>query len=258
MDTSIFMTDTIIINDTDSDTSSTSTVEELKIPNNENSNSNIKLKLIDRFVKPIKSHMYVDKEKSLEIEDGFELSLLRLLHILFSSNGIINFELLTKHMDSGKESQELEEFFRDNPGVMIDSDFYLSEAGIKIRKAWYEFLSNREFFNYLNKFHQLTPDNVNFFMFIKKFFPLIDFDKNNMHNEHEKLNIIYNSFSSDSNNFHVVYTTYKRGDSPFVHKGFIHNIYINDIELFVLESTNIKKTDNLEQIYWTKTELRYY
>ena len=260
MDTSVFITDNnIIIDDTDSDTSSASTVEELKTFKNEKSgDSNIKLELMDRFVKPIQSHMYIDKDKSLEIEDGFELSLLRLLHIWFSSDGIINFERLTKHMDLEKtESRELEEFFLDNPGVMTDSDFYSSEAGIKIRKSWYEFLSNRVFFSYVNKSHQLAPDNANFFNFIKNFFPLVNFYENLNYNEQEKLNIIYKGFSFGPSKFHVVYSTCTRVDNELEHKGFVHNIFINDIELFVLESTCIRKLNNLNQIYWTKTELKY-
>ena len=236
MDTSVFITDNIIdnniiIDDTDSDTSSASTVEELKNSNNEKSSaSNIKSDLMDRFVKPIQSHMYVDKDKSLEIEDGFEVSLLRLLHIWFSSDGIINFDHLTKHMcQEKKESIELEEFFLDNPGVMTDSDFYSSEAGIKIRKSWYEFLSNREFLSYVNNSHQISSDNANFFQFIKYFFPLINFNGNPDFNEQEKLNIIYNEFSFSPNKFRVVYSTYTQTDNEFAHKSFVHNIFINDI-----------------------------
>jgi hypothetical protein len=260
MDTSVFITDNnIIIDDSDSDTSSTSTVEELNTFKNEKSgDSNIKSELMDRFVKPIQSHMYLDKDKSLEIEDGFEVSLLRLLHIWFSSDGVINFNNLTKHMDLEKtESIELEDFFLDNPGVMTDSDFYSTEAGIKIRKSWYEFLSNRAFFSYVNKSHQLAPDNANFFNFIKNFFPLVNFYENLNYNEQEKLNIIYKAFSFSLNKFHVVYSTYTRADNELGHKGFVHNIFINDIELFVLESTSIRKLNNLDQIYWTKTELKY-
>ena len=260
MDTSVFIIDNnIIIDDTDSDTSSTSTVEELKtFQNVKLDDSNIKLELMDRFVKPIQSHMYFDTNKSQEIEDGFELSLLRLLHTWFSTDGIINFEHLTKHMDLGKsESIELEEYFLDNPGVMTDSDFYLSEAGIKIRKSWYEFLSNRAFFSYVNNFHQLIPDNANFFQFIKNFFPLINFNGNPDYNEQEKLNIIYNANSFGTNKFHVVYSTYTRVDDELRHKGYKHNIFINDIDLFVLELTSIRKLSNLDQIYRTKTEFRY-
>ena len=254
---SVFITDNnIITNDSDSETSSTSTVEELKASNDKNI-SNIKSKLMDSFVKPIQSHMYLNKEKALEIEDGFELSLLRLVHIWFSTDGVINFDRLTKYIDkSKKESQELEDLFLDNPGVMLDSDFYSSGTGVKIRNTWYEFLSNRAFFTYVHKSHQLVPDNANFFQFIKYFFPLVKFYENS-NNEQEKLNIIYNGFSTEVNKFHVIYSTYAKVDEEFAHKGFVHNIYVNETPLFIFESSNIKQSINLEKIYWTKTELRY-
>ena len=169
---------------------------------------------------------------------------------------LINFTYLTKHLDLEKtESIELEDFFLDNPGVMIDSDFYLSKAGIKIRKTWYEFLSNREFFKYLHNTHQLTPDNKNFFSFIKHFFPFVNFNGN--YNEQEKLNIIYDTFSYGSNKFSVFYSTQSHMDGENINNKFTHNIFINNIELFILESENIRNKSNLEHIYWTKTELRY-
>ncbi len=260
MDTSIFITDTnMIMDDTDSETSSTSTVEELKNNKNENNkpDSNIKNKLASKFPKPIKSHGFHNKEQNQEVDDGFELSLLRLLHILFSSDGVINFAYLTKHMDMNKkESRDLEEFFIDNPGVMDDSDFYSTEAGIAIRKTWYNFLSGREFFTYVKNSHQIAPDISNFLAFVKQFFPLVDFIGN--YNDQEKLDIIYSTFSVADYNFKAVYSTYSRVDNELVHKGFVQNIMVNGTELFVFESTNIKKINNLNKIYWTKTELRYY
>lgn len=261
MDTSVFITDTnqfTIIEDSDSDTSSTSTVEELKNEADEKVETNIKSDLIDKFVKPIQSHMFYDKESNQEIEDGFELSLLRLMHIWFSTDGVINFKNLTKYMDGKKaESSQLEEFFIDNPGVMTDSDFYSTDAGIKIRKAWYEFLSNREFFKYIHGTHQVTPTNESFLIFIKQFFPLINGNWISCDNEQEKLNIIYNAFSFDDYKFRVVYSTYSQTDSQIIHKGFVHNIFVNEVELFVLESAQIRKLVDLDKIYWTKTELRH-
>jgi hypothetical protein len=260
MDTSVFITDNqVIIEDTDSDTSSTSTVEELNIlSNGKKVEINIKSELVEKFVKPINSHGFYDKAKSQEIEDGFELSLLRLVHLWFSSDGVINFTNLTKHMDSNKmESKELEEFFIDNPGVMSDSDFYSTDAGIAIRKAWYEFLSGRDFMKYVHETHQLIPSNENFLIFVKQFFPLINFYVNPNSNEQEKLNVIYDAFSFGENKFHVIYSTYSQTDSQIVHKGFVHNIFVNNSELFVLESAQIRKLIDLDKIYWSKTELRY-
>ena len=161
-------------------------------------------------------------------------------------------------MDSNKaESRELEEFFIDNPGVMIDSDFYSTDAGIAIRIAWYEFLSGRDFFKYVHETHQLVPTNENFFAFVKQFFPLVNFNANANTNDQDKLIKIYNAFSSEEYKFNVIYSTYSQTDSQIVHKGFVHNIFVNGIELFVLESAQIRKLTDLDKIYWTKTELRY-
>ncbi len=256
MDTSVFITDNyMVIDDTDSDTSSTSTVDELQC---EKVETNIKSELTDKFVKPIQSHMFYDKESNREIEDGFELSLLRLVHIWFSTEGVINFKKLTKYMDGKKaESTQLEEFLIENPGVMTDSDFYSTDAGIAIRKAWYKFLSNREFFKYVHETHQIAPTNESFLIFIKQFFPLVNGNWICCDNEQEKLNIIYNAFSFDDYKFRVVYSTYSQTDSQIIHKGFVHNIFVNDVELFVLESAQIRKLVDLDKIYWTKTELRH-
>jgi len=256
MDTSVFITDNnMVIYDTDSDTSSTSTIDELW---NEKVETNIKSELSDKFVKPIQSHMFFDKESNSEIEDGYELSLLRLVHIWFSSDGVMNFKNLTKYMDGKKaESSQLEDFFVDNPGVMTDSDFYSTDAGIAIRKAWYEFLSNREFFKYVHETHQIAPTNESFLTFVKQFFPLVNIYGNSCDNEQEKLNIIYNSFGFDDYKLHVVYSTYSQTDNQIIHKGFVHNIFVNDVELFVFESAQIRKLIDLDKIYWTKTELRY-
>ncbi len=256
MDTSVFITDNyMVIDDTDSDTSSTSTVDELQ---GEKVETNIKSELSDKFVKPIQSHMFYDKESNSEIEDGFELSLLRLVHIWFSTDGVINFKKLTKYMDGKKaESIQLEEFFVDNPGVMTDSDFYSTDAGIAIRKAWYEFLSNREFFKYVHETHQIAPTNESFFTFVKQFFPLVNIYETSCTNEQEKLNIIYNALNFDDYKFRVVYSTYSQTDSQIIYKGFVHNIFVNEVELFVLESAQIRKLIDLDKIYWTKTELRY-
>jgi len=92
-------------------------------------------------------------------------------------------------------------------------------------------------------------------MFVKHFFPLVDFIGN--YNEQEKLDKIYSTLSFGDNKFQVVYSTYSKIVQEMIHKSFVHNISVNKTELFVLESTNIRKTNNLEQIYWTKTELTY-
>lgn len=256
MNTSLFITNTdIVVDDTDSDTSSISTIDELNEYFQVNNNDSPKNKLKNKLVKPILSHTYFDKNKNEEVEDSYELVLFRFLHIFFSADGVIDFTHLTSHMNMNKqECRELEEFFLDNPGVMTDSDFYISDAGIKIRKLWYEFLSNRKFFTYVKENYQLFPDNKNFLVFINQFFPLINF--NNESNDHEKLKVIYTHIQFDKK-LQIIYSTYLKVENEFIHKSFIHNIHIDEIELFVLELTSITYTCNINKLYFTKTELRY-
>lgn len=259
MDTSIFITDTnMILSDSDSSTSSASTADELnyKPYQLDQVNSNYKNMLVEQFVKPIKSHGFFDKEQNKVIEDGFELVLLRLSHLFFCSDGVINFPRLTKWMESTNlESQELEEFFLDNPGVMDDSDFYSTDAGIAIRKAWYGFLSGRAFFTYIHSTHQIEPTISNWFVWIKSFFPKITWD--DKLSDHEKINLIYSMFSWQNVEFQAVYSTYCKLNGDIIHKSFVHNIIVNSIELFILESSTVRKSHSPEEIYWTKTELSY-
>lgn len=216
----IFIDDNIILDDSDSDTSSISSTNNIIEPSS-------KLKLINTLIKPINSYLFYDNEIAQEINDGFELSFLRLLHIFCSFDGIINFNLLKKNMDSTSiNSIELENYFIDNPGVMYDSGFYLSISGIKIRKIWYNFLSNRTNFTYINNSHQLAPIYDNFIIFFRTFFPLINTNK---------IKYIYNAFS---------HSDYKFDSDNY--SDLNHDIYINNIKIFAFKSTT------------NRTKLEYY
>lgn len=210
----IFITNNMIVDDTDSDTSSISSTNDMI-------DSNTKIDLINNLIKPINSYFFYDNEIAQEINDGFELSILRLLHIFFSIDGVINFTLLKKNMDAiNINSIELENFFLDIPGVMYDSDFYLSDSGIKIRRLWYNFLSNRDYFTYVNNNHQLESSNDNFIMFFRIFFPLINTNK---------IEYIYDAFSN---------INYKFNSDNY--NGLNHDIYINNIKIFIFKSTKNK------------------
>ena len=210
----IFITNDIIVDDTDSDTSSVSSINNMF-------DTSTKIDLINNLIKPINSYFFFDSEIAQEINDGFELSILRLLHIFFSIDGVINFPLLKQKMDvTNINSVELENFFLDIPGVMYDSDFYLSNCGIKIRKLWYKFLSNRDFFTYINNNHQLEPTSNNFILFFQTFFPLINTNK---------IEYIYDAFSN---------INYKFTSNNY--NGLNHDIYINNIKIFIFKSTRMK------------------
>jgi hypothetical protein len=134
MEKSIFIyTDDIV--DTDSTTSSASEdyLENYYPKLDELKNS---------IIKPILPKPFIDPTTGLEINDCYELSLLRFMHLIFGSNGIINFNNLTKYMDlNKKECQYLYDFFIDYPGIFDDYQFYYSDAGIIIRKKWSELIS---------------------------------------------------------------------------------------------------------------------
>ena len=250
----------IIADDTDSATSSASTIEELneqfhlneqfQLIDINNLEQTVRNKLKNKLIQPIKSYTYFDRDKGVDVEDSYELVLLRLLHLFFSIDGFINFNYLTINMNMDiKECQEIEEFFINYPGVMIDSDFYSSDAGIIIRKQWYEFLSNRDFFTYVHVNHMLFPSNNNFLIFIKHFFPLINFFNNP--NDQAKLDVIYSHFNCE-NNFKVCYSTYSKIESKF-----IHNISVNDINLFIIESISVTELNDQTKLDFTQTKLRY-
>jgi hypothetical protein len=252
MDMSIFITDNnMILDDSDSETSSTSTVDELKCYKYCNEcddlHINTRDQLANKFVKPIKSHGFYYKEQNIEIQDDFELTLLRLVHIFFGSDGVIDFTRLTKYMDSNdSKSRQLEDFFLEYPGIMDDSDFYSSEAGIKIRITWYYFLSGKDFFTYLHQTHQIIPSNDSFLSFITIFFPLINF--NNLYTVQDKLSIIYSAFSFLNVDFDVVYVSNSQIDNKLILDKFTHHIIINGVKLFLLDSIQFKYANNVEQI----------
>jgi hypothetical protein len=127
MEKSIFIyTDDII--DTDS---TTSTASEDYLENYYPKSDELKNSLI----KPILPKPFIDPVSGQEIDDSYELSLLRIFHLIFGSDGIINFNNLTKYMDlNKKECQDLYDFFIDYPGIFDDYQFYYSDAGIIIRK----------------------------------------------------------------------------------------------------------------------------
>jgi hypothetical protein len=239
--------------DTDSDTSSASSYTEEKLNFSEEKN-----KIISNLISPIKAHPYFDQKLNLLINDSYELSILRFLHIIFDNDGIIHFKNFTKFMNTiKKECNELEDFFINNPGIMSDSDFYSSAAGIKLRHKWYCFLSNKQFFSYVNNTHQLYPNNKNFLQFITEYFPQIIEIQDSSKNEQEIINIIYSKLNFRFTQLSAIFSTYTKFLDDTIHKAFVHNIYIDNIEVFIFESLYIIEKKNLNVLYFTKTEITY-
>lgn len=248
-----------IIDDSDSDTSTTSDADDFKSnqsnKSNINSIKNNELELLlESLVKPIGSYSFYNKWINKEINDGFELSLFRFLHIMFSTNGRICFNKLTKYMDKNKsECVELEDFLIDNPGVMTDSDFYSTEAGIKIRIEWYNFLSSRTFFTYVHESNQIFPSNENFYSFVSAFFPLVDF--NILKSDQDMVDYIYKILSSDDLVFTVNYQFSTETSNGRELNTFDHFIKICGFPIYNFKSSYFMDL-NSKKLIWTKTQIQ--
>ena len=95
----------------------------------------------EQLIKPVMYQSFNRQYSDQEIDDSFELALLRFLHLVFSVDGVINFDNLTKYMDDSLSCNTLKEYFEENPGVMNDYEFYYTGAGTDIRAKFYDLLS---------------------------------------------------------------------------------------------------------------------
>jgi hypothetical protein len=227
---------------TDSDTSTASSIKSLDDANNS--------LLKSCLIQPVLPRAFINPCTNNEINDAFELSLLRFIHLIFSTDGIINFTNLTSIMDlNNLQSRELYDFFIDNPGVMNDYSFYYSDAGIHLRIKWCNFLMSRPF-EYKN--NQLHPCINNFFNFFEHFttikFNNIDL---NLSPEQNKLNIIYSHLNWNWKSLSVTSGVYKTPNT----NSFIQNIVINGINMFVWEIMSVRENNN--EIF-ASSEFRYY
>ncbi len=228
--------------------------------------------LKEQLVQPIKPKSFVSNLTNQTIEDNFELALLRWIHLIFSMDNLIIFDNLNKYMDlTNGLCLELNDFFIDNPVVMLDSEFYYSDTGIIYREKWFDLLSNRNFFNYkntdldtnINVKKGIYPSIENFYKFLENFFPKLTFEKENQ-NDQIKLDIIYSKLNFNFDSLKLVYATYRSIDNGMIHSCSIQNIIINnDSPLFVWENMSIKEIDNTNSNTGTKeffsdSELRYY
>jgi len=236
MEKSIFIyTDDII--DTDSTTSSASEdyLENYYPKLDELKNS---------LIKPILPKPFIDPTTGLEIDDCYELSLLRFMHLIFGSNGIINFNNLTKYMDlNKKECQDLYDFFIDYPGIFDDYQFYYSDAGIIIRRKWYELISF-----IILKFN--IQDHIKLF---KNFFPKIII---NSKNSLDILEDIYSHFNFNWDSLQVKCNEIQEEFDNNVNMILNQKILINNILIFIWSITTIKNKITNNSIY-LNSEIKY-
>jgi len=211
--------------------------------------------LKNSLIKPILPKPFNDPNTGIEIDDCFELSMLRLLQLIFGSNGIINFNNLTKYMDlDKKECQELYEFFLDNPGIFPDYEFYYSNAGIMLRKKWVDFLSKRNF-EYKKDDSIIYPNIKNQIKLLEKFFPKLN---TNYNTNNDILYEIYNQLNFNWDSLKVKYNESQKIINTSIHNTFNQYIYINELLIFVWSMTNIiEETNNITTIIYSNSELKY-
>lgn len=225
-----------ILNDTDS---TTSTASEDYLENYYPKKSD---ELKNSLIKPILPKPFNDPNTGLEIDDCNELSLLRFFHLIFGSDGIINFTNLTKYMDlNKKECQELHDFFLDYPGIFPDYQFYYSDAGINIRKKWFELINlSISEFNIINQIKLL-----------ENYFPKLTVNSNNTN---DILQEIYSQLNFNWDSLKVKYEESNKQVDKLKHKTLNQYIYINDSLIFIWSITIISEELN---VIYINSELRY-
>lgn len=238
---------------TDSTTSSTSYLEEKHDDSTLNS-SKLKKEIKNNLIQPVMPKPFKIPFTEIEIDDSFELSLLRFIHLVFSNDGVINFKNLLKFMDLNIEiCNELNDFFIDNPGVMYDYEFYYSDTGVRIRYNWYNLLSNRHFLTYKNTDNTaIKPELNNILNFFRNFFPKLSFIRQDTQ---ELLTNIYNQLNFNFDSFEVIYSVSHDIVPNIVHTIDTQIIKINHIDVFIWELINIKNDSN--NVIFSDSILRY-
>jgi hypothetical protein len=209
-----------------------------------------------QLIQPILPKPYLDSNSGIEVDDCFELSLLRFIHLIFGSNGCINFTNFTKYIDlTKKECEELYDFFLDNPGIFDDAKFYYSEAGINLRKKWVEFLSLRNF-EYKKSESIINPNIKNLIKFLENFFPKININ-NNLSNNF-LLQEVYSQLNFNWESLELVYGEFQKIIGTSIHQSSVQNIVINKTPIFIWEMTRILEIieETPVEIY-SNSELRY-
>lgn len=241
--------------DTDSSTTSTSW-DDNEVVLNPEEKTILKNQLKEQLIQPIMPKPFNKLFSNEVIDDSFELSLLRFIHLVFSSDSKINFDNLIKYMNMEKNSCiELLEYFENNPGVMNDYQFYYSNTGIDIRTKWFEILKGQKFFTYKGDEQQIEPTTDNLFEFFEQYFPNLDLSGNT---NQEKLSNIYSQLNFNFDNFEVIYSTFQKITGDTVQNSSIQNIQINGVDIYVWEMTKIKDTSNIQPVeLYSESEFKY-
>lgn len=239
-----------VYSESDSQTSTTS-YEEEKFDETVKAVNTLK----DQLIKPVMYQSFNRQFSEQEVDDSFELALLRFLHLVFSVDGVINFVNLTKYMDDGLLCNTLKEYFEEYPGVMNDYEFYYTNAGTEIRAKFYDLLSNQKFFTYCGSGREIDPTIDNLLEFFENYFPKLSQDGDN---NQEKLSNIYNQLNFNFGSLEVIYSTYQNIFQETVHHSTGQLIKINGIEIFSWEMLKVKDVSGVKPVeFFANTEFRY-
>jgi hypothetical protein len=212
--------------------------------------------LREQLIKPIMSLPFKELVNNEEINDSFELCLLRFMHLVFSNNGIINIENLQKYMNMDKNiCIKLNEYFMEYSEVIRDNRYYHSRKGIITRLKWFKLLSNNNFLTYTGINMGISSDINNFIAFFDNFFPKLNINGNTYQ---EKLTDIYSKLNFNFDSFDVIHSTNEKMIGKLIQKTTMQTIKINGIELFAFDMTKIIDTfeSNLIEIF-NNSEFRY-
>ena len=245
----------------DDSSTSTTSYESYDWTNEVENTNNMKNILREQLIQPIMGKPFKPLFAENEFDDSFELSLLRFVHLVFSVDGLVNFENLNKFMDMNQTNcANLNEYFVNNPGVMIDYSFYYSNAGIDVRTEWIELLNGHNYFTYKEgTFNEtkgeIEPSLYNFFEFFENFFPNLNLDGNT---DQEKMSNIVSQLNFNFESFEVVHSTYQKIMDNTVHNSTILNFKINNVDMYVLEMTRLKDLSSGKPVeVFTNSEFRY-
>lgn len=133
---------------------------------------------------------FSDDNKTVSYTDCFEISLLRFLHCVFTTNDtnyttksnklVVNIERMKTFMLDTPECAQLIDFFLKNQTVELSEDYYQNEKsdGYKLRTDWCIFLNKRSFFRYkIDDKYEVCASLNNLFTFFNVFLPKIQLDQ---------------------------------------------------------------------------------
>ncbi len=140
---------------------------------------------------------FIDNDRNISYTDCFEISLYRILHLLFGRNGIIINTYLKRYMNDSKECKLLFNFFKKYNTYDYKTDEYMTgKSRFEERVEWCKFLNKVKIFKYkMDNKYEVCASFTNMIKFFDFFFPCLKLDE--IKQEDDKINFIFDSLSFD-------------------------------------------------------------